>query len=185
MISNGKLKAQFLAQHIWWEAMLFINHLNKLLKEACSFSYLLYTLILCWENGCQDKRVTDLVRKVRMSFYSPFSCWRTHGKNKMASLIFFSPGDQDRQNFSLQIFLSLFVFQGHIITKNIPSVCTVLTNGFFFSSTSSSVIISLLLLWIIELSLPFRRQLCLFIVKLFYKNWAPNGSEYCSCWRCS
>lgn len=143
MISPGKLKAQFLAQHIWWEAMLFINHLNKLLKEACSFSYLLYTLILCWENGCQDKkRVTGLVRKVRMSFYSPFSCWRTHGKNKMASLIFFSPGDQDRQNFSLQIFLSLFVFQGHIITKNIPSVCTVLTNWFFFFNIKQCCYIS-------------------------------------------
>lgn len=143
MISHGKLKAQFLAQHIWWEAMLFINHLNKLLKEACSFSYLLYTLILCWENGCQDKkRVTGLVRKVHMSFYSPFSCWRTHGKNKMASLIFFSPGDQDRQNFSLQIFLSLFVFQGHIITKNIPSVCTVLTNWFFFFNIKQCCYIS-------------------------------------------
>lgn len=61
----------------------------------------------------------------------------------MASLIFFSPGDQDRQNFSLRIFLSLFVFQGHIIAKKYPiSLYSVDELIFFFFNIKQCYYIS-------------------------------------------
>lgn len=124
------------------------------------------------------------MRRVHLSFYSPFS-WKTHGKTKMTHLIFFfSLSDQGRQTFSLQSFLSLclrLIFLKKRKKNPLPA-CMVLTNWFFFN-ISQCYHISVIAVNIQIKPPPLEESCWLFIVKLSYKNWAPNGSEYCKYWR--
>lgn len=96
-----------------------IDHLNKLLKEPCIFSsYLLYTQILCWENGVQRQEEGHWYSEEKCTCVSALllgHLWKiSNGCINLLQLEWLRQAE-----FISRIYLSLplFSFQSHILAK--------------------------------------------------------------------